>query len=88
MKDMTVSIAVQKLGLEWSDCLAKLNECDSARPIPQRKNIAVENVDTWPAVEWKPKNIGTIIRHPIPHYIPRGQCISQIFGIKRKAGRR
>lgn len=88
MKDMTVSIAVQKLGLEWSDCRAKLNECDPASPTPQRENIAVENVETWPVVEWKPKNIATIIRHPIPLYIPKGQRISQIFGIKRKTGRR
>lgn len=71
VKGMTVSIAVQKLGLEWSDCCAELKECDSAGPISQRENVAIENVDTWPAVEWKPKNITTLIRHPFLLYIPR-----------------
>lgn len=31
VKDMAVSIAVPKLGLEWSNCRAKLKECDPAR---------------------------------------------------------
>lgn len=69
--DITVSIAVQKLGLEWSNCRDELKECDSAGPIAQRENVAIENVDTWPAVEWKPKNITTLIRHPFLLYITR-----------------